>query len=116
VKKTAVIFSLAILCAAALGAGGCCKSCSEKADLDVIPGMEDSGIPDVKAAKEHQEEIEQLNKDIEQLTVEMMKTSTDPSLSEAERKARMDKLGKELEVKSKRLEELAEDIANKDLK
>jgi TolA-binding protein len=115
VKELTLIFSLAIVCAAALVAGGC-KGCAEKADLDVIPGMKDSGIPDVKAAKEHQEEIEQLNKDIEQLTLEMMKTSTDPSLSEAERKARMDKLGKELEVKSKRLEELAEDIANKDLK
>lgn len=115
-KELAVIFSLAILCAAALGAGGCCKGCAEKADLDVIPGMEDSGIPDVKAAKEHQEEIEQLNKDIERITLEMMKVSTDPSLSEAERKARMEELEKELEVKSKRLEELAEDIANKDLK
>ena len=114
-KKTAVIFSLAILCAAALGAGGCCKGCAEKADLDVIPGMEDSGIPEVKAAKEHQEEIEQLNKEIAELTAEMMKITTDPSLSEAERKRRMSELEKELEVKSKRLEELAEDIANRDL-
>jgi TolA-binding protein len=114
-KKLAVIFSLAILCTVALGAGGC-RGCAEKADLDVIPGMKDSGIPDVKAAKEHQEEIEQLNKDIEQLTLEMMKTATDPSLSEAERKKRTDELGKELEIKSKRLEELAEDIANKKIK
>ena len=114
-KKTAVIFSLAILCAAALGAGGCCKGCAEKADLDVIPGMEDSGIPDVKAAKEHQKELEQLNKEIAELTSEMMKIATDPSLSEAERERRMSELEKELEVKSKRLEELAEDIANRDL-
>lgn len=114
-RKLAVIIYLGIICAAALGAGGC-KGCAEKADLDVVPGMKDSGIPDVKAAKEHEKEIEQLNKDIEQLTLEMMKTSTDPSLSEAERKARMDKLGKELEVKSKRLKELTEDIANKKIK
>jgi len=115
-KRVAVIFSLAALCAATLGAGGCCKGCAEKADLDVIPGMKDSGIPDVKAAKEHQEEIEKLNKEIEQLTLEMMKVATDPSLSEAERTRRTEELSKEMEVKGKRLEELAEDIANKDLK
>ena len=30
---------------AAFGAGGC-RGCAKNADLDVIPGMKDSGIPD----------------------------------------------------------------------
>jgi len=114
-RKAVVILSLAVLCAGAIAINGCCKGCAEKADLDVIPGMEDSGIPDVKAAEEHKEEIEQLNKDIEALTIELMKVSTDPSLSEAERERRIKEIEKEMEVKGKRLEELAEDIANKDL-
>ena len=114
-KKIAVILSLAALCAAALLAGGCCKGCADKADLDVIPGMKDSGIPDVKAAKEHQEEMQQLSEDIEQLTVKMAKIATDPTLSEAEKRRRLEGLEKEMEVKGKRLEELAEDIANRDL-
>jgi len=114
-KKIAVILSLAALCAAALLAGGCCKGCADKADLDVIPGMKDSGIPDVKAAKEHEKEIEQLNKDIEALTREMATVAMDPNLSPAEKDKRAEEIGKEMEIKGERLKEIAEDIANRDL-
>jgi len=115
VKKTLLIAALAVAVAATLGAGGCCKGCSEKADLDVIPGMEDSGIPDPHAVKEHEKELEQLEKDIADLSREMAEVATDPTLSEAERERRMEEFGKELEIKSKRMEEIAEDIANQDL-
>ena len=114
-KKIAVILSLAALCAAALLAGGCCKGCAEKADLDVIPGMEDSGIPDVKAAKEHEKELQQLNQEIEELTKEIATIAMDPNLSPAEKERRMEELEKEMNVKGERLKEIAEDIANRDL-
>lgn len=114
-KKTFLLAALAVAVASTLGAGGCCKGCSEKADLDVIPGMKDSGIPDPHAVKEHEAELEQLEKDIAELSQKMAEVSTDPTLSEAERERRMEELGKELEIKSKRMEEIAEDIANQDL-
>jgi peptidoglycan hydrolase CwlO-like protein len=97
-----------------IGAGGC-RGCAEKADLDVVPGMKDSGIPDPHAVKEHEKEIEQLNKDIEELTRELAQVTMDPNLSAAEKKKRTDEIGKEMEIKSKRLKEIAEDIANRDL-
>ncbi len=114
-SKTAVILSLAILCAAALLAGGCCKGCAEKADLDVIPGMEDSGIPDVKAAEEHEKELQQLNQEMEELAKEIATIAMDPNMSPAEKEKRMAEIEKEMEVKGKRLKEIAEDIANRDL-
>ncbi|MGD8719992.1 MAG: hypothetical protein PVH29_14370 [Candidatus Zixiibacteriota bacterium] len=115
--KNATAFIVILgMCTGALFMAGCCKGCAEKTDLDVIPGMEDSGIPDVKAAKEHEEEIQQLNKDIEELTKELMEVTLDPNMSEAEKEKRVAEIEKEMEVKGKRLEEIAEDIANKDLK
>jgi seryl-tRNA synthetase len=115
-KTTVALLSLALLCAAPLLAGGCFKGCAEKADLDVIPGMKDSGIPDVKAVKEHQAEIERLSKEIQQLSVEAAKIAADPSLSPEEKERRIKEIEKELEVKSQRMEELAEDIANKEIR
>jgi hypothetical protein len=114
-KTTAILLSLALSCAAPLLAGGCFKGCAEKADLDVIPGMKDSGIPDVKAVEEHKDEIEKLSKEIQALSLEMAKIAADPSLSAAEKERRIEELEKEMEVKSKRMEELAEDIANKEI-
>ncbi|HUU57087.1 MAG TPA: hypothetical protein VMW93_07085 [bacterium] len=114
-KKIAVILSLAALCAAALLAGGCCKGCADKADLDIIPGMKDSGIPDVKAAKEHEKELQQLNQEIEELTKEIATIAMDPNLSPAEKERRMEELEKEMNVKGERLKEIAEDISNRDL-
>ncbi len=98
----------------ALGAGGC-RGCAEKADLDVIPGMKDSGIPDVKAAKEHEKEVQQLNKEMEELTKEIARVATDPSLSPAQKEQRMKELEVEVEKKSERLKEIAEDVTNRNL-
>jgi TolA-binding protein len=99
---------------AALGAGGC-RGCAEKADLDVIPGMKDSGIPDPHAVKEHEKEIQQLNKEMEELAKEIATIATDPNMSPAEKERRAEEIEKEMQVKGERLKEIAEDIANRDL-
>lgn len=113
-RHALIILSALAVFTAALGAGGC-RGCAEKADLDVIPGMKDSGIPDPHAAKEHEKEIQQLNKDIEELTKEAAKIATDRAMSEAEKQRRMEEIEKEMKVKGERLKEIAEDIANRDL-
>lgn len=113
-RHALIILSALAVFTAALGAGGC-RGCAEKADLDVIPGMKDSGIPDPHAVKEHEKEIQQLNKDIEELTREMAKISMDPNMSPAEKERRAEEIGKEMEIKGERLKEIAEDIANRDL-
>jgi TolA-binding protein len=113
-RHALIILSALAVITAALGAGGC-RGCAEKADLDVIPGMKDSGIPDPHAAKEHEKEIQQLNKDIEELTKEAAKIATDRAMSEAEKQRRMEEIEKEMKVKGERLKEIAEDIANRDL-
>ena len=100
---------------AAVFAANGCRGCAKNADLDVIPGMDNSGIPDPHAAKEHEKEIEQLNHDIAELTQEMMTIAMDPNMSQAEKDKRGAEIEKELEIKGKRLEEIAEDIANRDL-
>jgi TolA-binding protein len=113
--RYALTFLVAVAALAVAFAAAGCRGCAEKADLDVVPGMKDSGIPDPHAVKEHEKEIEQLNKDIEQLTKELAQVTMDPNLSPAEKKKRTDEIGKEMEIKSKRLKEIAEDIANRDL-
>jgi len=115
VRYAILLLAAAAVLAAAFGAGGC-RGCAKNADLDVIPGMKDSGIPDPHAVKEHEKEIQQLNKDIEALTKEMMTIATDPSMSQAEKDKRMAEIEKDMGVKGERLKEIAEDIANKDLK
>ncbi len=109
-----VILAAAAVLTAAFGAGGC-RGCAEKADLDAIPGMKDSGIPDPHAAKEHEKEIEQLNREMEELAKELATIAMDPSMSEAEKEKRLAEIEKEMEVKGKRLKEIAEDVANRDL-
>jgi hypothetical protein len=109
-----VLLAAAAVLAASLGAGGC-RGCAEKADLDMVPGMKDSGIPDPHAAKEHEKEIEQLNREMEELTREMATIAMDPNLSPAEKDRRTEEIGREMEIKGKRLKEIAEDIANRDL-
>ncbi len=113
-RHALIILSVLAVFTAALGAGGC-RGCAEKADLDVIPGMKDSGIPDPHAAKKHEKEIQQLNKEIEELTRELATVAMDPNLSPAEKDRRTEEIGKEMEIKGERLKEIAEDIANRDL-
>jgi TolA-binding protein len=108
------LLAAAAVLAAALGAGGC-RGCAEKADLDAIPGMKDSGIPDPHAVKEHEKEIQQLNREIEELTRELATIAMDPNLSPEEKDRRAEEIGKEMEIKGKRLKEIAEDISNRDL-
>jgi len=109
-----VLLAAAAVLAAAFGAGGC-RGCAKTADLDVIPGMKDSGIPDPHAVKEHEKELQQLNKDIEALTKEMATIAMDPNMSPAEKERRAEEIGKEMEIKGERLKEIAEDISNRDL-
>lgn len=108
------LLAAAAFLAAVFGAGGC-RGCAEKADLDMVPGMKDSGIPDPHAVKEHEKEIEQLNRDIEELTKEIATIAMDPNMSPAEKERRMAELEKEMKVKGERLKEIAEDISNRDL-
>jgi peptidoglycan hydrolase CwlO-like protein len=109
-----VLLAAAALLAAGLVAGGC-RGCAKNADLDAIPGMKDSGIPDPHAAKEHEKELQQLNKDIEELSREAAKVAMDPNMSQPEKEKRLAEIEKELEVKSERVKEIAEDITNRDL-
>ncbi len=109
-----VILAAAAVLAAVFGAGGC-RGCAEKADLDMVPGMKDSGIPDPHAAEEHEKELEQLNREMEELAKELATIAMDPSLSPDEKERRVEEIEKEMAVKGKRLKEIAEDIANRDL-
>jgi TolA-binding protein len=113
-KYTITLLAAAAVLTAALGAGGC-RGCAEKADLDIIPGMKDSGIPDPHAAKEHEKELQQLNQELAELTKEIATIAMDPNLSPAEKERRMGELEKKMKVKGERLKEIAEDIANRDL-
>ena len=113
-KYAITLLAAATVLTAALGAGGC-RGCAEKADLDMIPGMKDSGIPDPHAAKEHEKELQQLNQEIAELTKEIATIAMDPNLSPAEKERRMEGLEKEMKVKGERLKKIAEDIANRDL-
>ena len=113
-KYAITLLAAAAVLTAALGAGGC-RGCAEKADLDMVPGMKDSGIPDPHAAKEHEKEIQQLNQEMEELTKEIATIAMDPKLSPAEKERRMEGLKKEMNVKGERLKKIAEDIANRDL-
>lgn len=113
--RYAILFlAAAAVLAAVFGAGGC-RGCAKNADLDVIPGMKDSGIPDPHAVKEHEKELEQLNKDIEALTREAATIAMDPNMNPAQKEKRMAEIEKEMQVKGERLKEIAEDIANRDL-
>lgn len=113
-KYAITLLAAATVLTAALGAGGC-RGCAEKADLDVIPGMKDSGIPDPHAVKEHEKELQQLNQELAELTKEIATIAMDPNLSPAEKERRMEELEKEMQVKGERLKKIAEDIANRDL-
>jgi TolA-binding protein len=113
--KLGITFLLAVVAlAAALAAGGC-RGCAEKADLDVVPGMKDSGIPDPHAVKEHEKEIQQLNQEMEKLAKEIATIAMDPNMSPEEKERRAEEIEKEMEIKGERLKEIAEDIANRDL-
>ena len=109
-----VILAAAAVLAAVFGAGGC-RGCAEKADLDMVPGMKDSGIPDPHAAEEHEKEIEQINQEMEKLAKEVATIAMDPNMNPAEKEKRLAEIEKEMEVKGERLKEIAEDISNRDL-
>ncbi len=113
-KYAITLLAAVTVLTAALGAGGC-RGCAEKADLDMVPGMKDSGIPDPHAAKEHEKELQQLNQELAELTKEIATIAMDPNLSPAEKERRMGELEKEMKVKRERLKEIAEDISNRDL-
>jgi len=113
----AVIWAVALTTATAsvLAAGGCCKLFGKKGpDLDVIPGMKGSGIPDVHAAKEHRKEIEKLGQEIEELARKQQEIVLDPTLSPAEKERRIREIQKEMEPKVKRMAELGGDILNRE--
>ncbi len=113
-KYAITLLATVAVLTAALGAGGC-RGCAEKADLDIIPGMKDSGIPDPHAVKEHEKELQQLNQELAELTKEIATIAMDPNLNPAEKERRMGELEKKMKVKGERLKEIAEDISNRDL-
>ncbi len=114
-KTTLIIFVVALTALASLAANGCCRGCGKNGpNLDVIPGMKDSGVPDVGAMKEHQKEIEQLGKEIQALGEEQQRIVADPTLNPQEKQRRILEVQKQLEPKLKRMAELGGDIMNKE--
>jgi len=111
-KKTLLTITVAL---AALAGGsasfyGCCKGCAKGAGL--IPGFKGSGIPDVRAAKEHQKEIEQLGKELQEMAQEEQRIAADPALSPEEKQRRILEVQKRMEPKVKRMQELSREIMN----
>lgn len=107
---------LAALVLAAFAFYGCCKGCGSKLspDLDKVPGMKDSGIPDPKAAEEHSAEVEELSKKIEALGQEQQRIAADPTLSPEEKMRRMEEISKQMEPLTQRMAEIGGDILNKE--
>ena len=107
---------LVVSFAALLAGYGCCKGCGDKLliDTDKIPGMKDSGIVDPHAVKEHQAEIEELNKEIQELANEQKRVMTDPTLSPEEKERRLKEIQNEMQPKVERLAEMGADMLNKE--
>jgi len=108
---------LAALALVATAFYGCCRGCGPKMgppDLDKIPGMKDSGIPDVKAADEHSKEIEELSKKISALGEEQRRIAADPTMSAEEKQRRTEEISKQMEPLAQRMAELGGDILNKE--
>jgi hypothetical protein len=116
-KRGWVVFAALALVAFALY--GCCKGCGPKLgppDLDKVPGMKDSGIPDPNAIKEHSKEVEELSKKIQALGEEQRRISADPTLSAEEKQRRTEEISKQMEPLAQRMAELGGDMINKETK
>jgi len=114
-RITAVVLAVAVAALASLSLYGCCKGCGNKPpNLDLIPGMKDSGIPDPRAIKEHQAEVEKLSKEVQALAEEQQRIAADPTLSPQEKQRRITEIQKQMEPKVARMAEIGGDMINKE--